>query len=179
MVLCDLLIRLAQRGLYRALWTREILAEVVTTVLRRRPGLSIELLRKRTRAMESALQDATVEGYEVLVRALHELGDDAHVAAAAVFARADVIVTSNTRDFPEHVLDRYGLAAQTPDDFLVQQSWLDPTTVVQVLVEQARGTARPPLSPDDILTRLRFLAPGFVKLVRSSDEYCAALTSWP
>ena len=48
MVLCDLLIRLAQRGLYRALWTREILAEVVATVLRRRPDLSVELLRKRT-----------------------------------------------------------------------------------------------------------------------------------
>jgi PIN domain len=178
MVLCDLLLRLAQRGLYRALWTREILAEVVRSILRRRPDLSVELLRKRTIAMQATLQDATVEGYESLLPALHELGRDAHVAAAAVFARADVIVTSNTRDFPERVLDRYGIAAQSPDDFLVQQWWLDPVAVAESLVEQAQGTSRPPLTPDEILTRLRFMAPGFVKLVQSSDEYRSAMKSW-
>ena len=170
MVLCDLLIRLAQRGLYRALWTREILAEVVRSILRRRPDLSLELLRKRTVAMQAALQDATVEGYESLLPALHELGRDAHVAAAAVFARADVIVTSNTRDFPERVLDRYGVAAQSPDGFLVQQWWLDPVAVAEIIVQQAHGTTRPPLTPDEILTRLRFMAPGFV-------SSCGAQTS--
>jgi hypothetical protein len=59
MVLCDLLIRLAQRGLYRALWSREILEEVVRSIARRRPDLSVTLLRKRTAAMQAALQDAT------------------------------------------------------------------------------------------------------------------------
>ena len=177
MVLCDLLIRLAQRGLYRALWTREILAEVVATVLRRRPDLSIELLRKRTEAMQAALQDATVEGYEALVPSLHELGADAHAVAAAVFGQADVIVTSNIRDFPERVLDPYGIAALPPDDFLIQQWWVDPVAVAETLVQQARGTTRPPLTPDDVLTRLRFMAPSFVKLVRASAEYRSALKS--
>src|SRR5439155_7965649 len=92
-------------GLYRALWTREILAEVVATVLRRRPDLSVELLRKRTAAMQAAPQDATVEGYEALVPGLQGLGADAHVVAAAVFGQADIILTSNIRDFPERVLD--------------------------------------------------------------------------
>src|SRR5207253_6345047 len=59
---------------------------------RRRPDLPITLLRKRTAAMQPALQDATVEGYEALMPPLRELGDDAHVAAAAVFGRADAIV---------------------------------------------------------------------------------------
>jgi hypothetical protein len=179
MVLCDLLIRLAQRGLYRALWTREILAEVVATVLRRRPDLSIELLRRRTEAMQTTLQDATVEGYEALVPSLHELGADAHVVAAAVFSHADIIVTSNVRDFPERVLDRYGIAALLPDDFLGQQWWVDPVAVADTLVQQARGTTRPPLTPDDILTRLRFMAPSFVTVVRASAEYRSALKSRP
>jgi hypothetical protein len=48
--------------------TREILAEVAGTILRRRPDLSVELLRKRTAAMQAALQDAMVEDYEHLVR---------------------------------------------------------------------------------------------------------------
>ena len=177
MVLCDLLIRLAQRGLYRALWSREILAEVVGTILRRRPDLSIELLRKRTVAMQTALQDATVDGYESLVPALHELGSDAHVVAAAVFAQADVIVTSNIRDFPDRLLEPYGLAAQLPDDFLVQHWWLDPVAVAGTVADQARDTTRPPLTPDDILTRLSFLAPSFVNLVRGSEELRSAIRS--
>ena len=177
MVLCDLLIRLAQRGRYRALWSREILAEVVATILRRRPDLSIELLRKRTAAMQAALQDATVENYQHLVPALADLGADAHVVAAAICAHADVIVTSNIRDFPDRVLERYGLAAQPPDDFLVEQWWLDPVAVTAALLEQAEGTTRPALRPDDILTRLIFVAPAFVKLVRGSDEYRSALKS--
>lgn len=177
MVLCDLLIRLGQRGLYRALWSREILAEVVTTILRRRPDLSIELLRKRIAAMQVALQDATVDGYESLVPAFHELGSDAHVVAAAVIGHADVIVTSNLRDFPKRVLERYGVSAQLPDDFLVQRWWIDPVSVAAVIVEQAGGTTRPPLTPNDILTRLAFLAPTFVKLVRDSEEFRSALRS--
>ncbi len=177
MVLCDLLIRLAQRGLYRALWSREILEEVVGSIARRRPDLSVHLLRKRTAAMQASLQDATVEGYEGLLPALRELGEDAHVAAAAVVGRADVIVTSNVRDFPEGVLGRYRLSVQSPDEFLMDHWSLDPLAVADVLVQQARGTKKPPLTPDDILARLGPLAPGFVELVRGSAEYRAAMES--
>jgi len=177
MVLCDILIRLAQRGLYRALWSREILEEVVRSIARRRPDLSVTLLRKRTAAMQAALQDATVEGYEALMPALQELGDDAHVAAAAVFGRADVIVTSNVRAFPARVLERHRIAVQSPDDFLTHQWWLDPVAVVDVLIAQSQGTSKPPLSPDDILARLGVPAPEFERLVRGSDEYRTAMRS--
>jgi hypothetical protein len=127
MVLCDLFIRLARRGLYRALWSREILEEVVRSIARRRPDLSVDVLRRRTDAMERAIQDATVAGYESLLPGLQELGDDARVAAAAVAGHADVIVTSNIKDFPAVVLDRHGISVQSPDDFLVDIWWLDPT----------------------------------------------------
>ena len=177
MVLCDLLIRLAQRGLYRALWSREILDEVVRSIARRRPDLSITLLRKRTAAMRAALQDATVENYEALMPSLRELGDDAHVAAAAVFGRADAIVTSNVRDFPAGLLHRYRIAVQSPDDFLTHHWWLDPVAVAEVLMRQSKGTSRPPLSPDDILARLGTVAPEFVRLVRGSNEYRTAMRS--
>ena len=177
MVLCDLLMRLAQRGLYRALWSREILEEVVRSIARRRPDLSIAVLRRRTAAMQAALQDATVEGYEGLIPTLRELGDDAHVAAAAVFGRADVIVTSNVRDFPARLLDQYRIAVRSPDDFLTYHWWLDAVAVVEVLMRQSKGTSRPPLSPDDILARLEMLAPAFVHLVRGSGEYRTAMRS--
>jgi hypothetical protein len=127
--------------------------------------------------MQAALQDATVEGYEALIPPLRELADDAHVAAAAVFGRADLIVTSNVRDFPARLLDRYRIAVLSPDDFLTHHWWLDPVAVVEVLMRQSRGTSRPPLSPDDILVRLGMLAPEFVRLVRGSDEYRTAMRS--
>ena len=42
---------------------------------------------------------------------------DAHVVAAAVTAKATVIVTHNIKDFAPQVLDRYGLSKARPDTF--------------------------------------------------------------
>ena len=46
---------------------------------------------------------------------------DRHVLAAAIRSRARVIVTLNLRDFPESSLSQYGIAAQHPDDFILDQ----------------------------------------------------------
>jgi hypothetical protein len=45
--------------------------------------------------------------------------DDAHVIAAAIQGHADLIVTSNLKDFPPNLLQSYSLEAVHPDDFLV------------------------------------------------------------
>lgn len=60
-----------------------------------------EKLERRRAAMDRALSDdACVSGYERLVPAI-ELPDpdDRHVVAAAIRAKAQVIVTFNERDF--------------------------------------------------------------------------------
>jgi hypothetical protein len=41
------------------------------------------------------------------------------VLAAAIVARADVIVTYNLKDFPATILEQYGIEAQHPDEFLL------------------------------------------------------------
>jgi predicted nucleic acid-binding protein len=124
--LCDLLIRLARKGFYQALWSRTILEETNRSVLRSHPDLTAEVLARRIAAMERALPEAMVGGYEQLVPSLAELGDDAHVLAAAVVGGADVIVTSNVRDFPPSALARHKVRVETPNDFLIQQWSLDP-----------------------------------------------------
>jgi hypothetical protein len=43
---------------------------------------------------------------------------DAHVLAAAVAGRADLLVTFNLRDFPRRVLAGHGIEARHPDGFL-------------------------------------------------------------
>jgi hypothetical protein len=43
--------------------------------------------------------------------------EDRHVLAAALRAGANIIVTCNLRDFPDHMLLPLGIEAQHPDDF--------------------------------------------------------------
>lgn len=88
--------------------------------------------------------------------------DDAHVLAAAVLGRADVIVTVNVKDFPVSELSRFGVELQTPDEFLMNQLDLDPQLVVDSLVRQAEAMRNPELTVSDLLDRLsRANAPRF------------------
>ncbi len=165
MVLCDLLLRLGLAQVCRVHWSREILAEVVRSIARRRPDLPRERLERRVAAMGDAFPEATIAGYEHLLPALAEFGGDAHVVAAALHGRVDLIVTDNTRDFPEARLSPRGLAASSADDFLCGVWREHPGVVVKVLREQAADTGRPALSVDQIVARLGAPAPRFSALV--------------
>jgi hypothetical protein len=64
-------------------------------------------------------------------------------------------------------LTRYELDARSADTFLVNQWWLDPTTVTQVLSEMADEYARPMARS---LTALEKLVPEFVQGIRASSQ---------
>jgi hypothetical protein len=165
-VVCDLLLRLAERGLYRPAWSTEILHEVVDSLTERMPEHAERFKRRRER-MEAAFAEAMAERPERFLAAVPAEVDagDRHVVAAALAARADVIVTNNIRHFaPERLADS-GLLVQTADDFLIHQWWLDPQGVGEVLAEMAAATTRPPLTVADVLESLHRLAPEFVSLV--------------
>ena len=165
-VVCDLLLRLAERGLYRPAWSAEILDELVDSLTDRKPEHAERFQRRRER-MEAAFAEAMAVRPERFVAAVPEEVDpgDRHVVAAAFAARADVIVTNNIRHFAPERLAESGLLAQTADEFLIHQWWLDPQGVDQVLTEMAAATTRPPLAVAEILESLRRLAPEFVNLV--------------
>jgi hypothetical protein len=116
-VLRDLLIRVAIGHKVRAHWTDQILDEVFENLIENRPDLDrVKLARTRV-LMGKALPDAKVTGYESLVPAL-ELPDpdDRHVLAAAIRAGAQMIVTSNLKDFPPECLSPFAIEAKGPDD---------------------------------------------------------------
>ena len=101
----DLLIRLAQAGLVRARWTDTIHDEWLRNVLKDNPRLSAERLARTRSLMNDAVRDCLVSGYEDLTATLSLPDpDDRHVLAAAIRARADVIVTYNLCDFPAPTL---------------------------------------------------------------------------
>ncbi|HCD4228994.1 TPA: PIN domain-containing protein [Corynebacterium striatum] len=93
--------------------------------------------------------------------------DDAHVLAAAIQGRADVIVTFNVKDFPRDDLHRYGIDVQTPDEFLLNQLDLDPDEVLDCLARQARALRNPPVQLEELLGSLeRLTLPGFTSEAR-------------
>jgi predicted nucleic acid-binding protein len=95
----DTLLNVAEAGLFRVLWTEEILPETARNIVRDTPGLTMEHLEKTFAAMRRAFPDAMISGYQPLIEAMTNHPKDRHVLAAAVAAQADVVVTANLRHF--------------------------------------------------------------------------------
>jgi len=151
----DVLLRLAEAGFYRVLWSSEILDETVRTLLRVHPDIPASTLRSRVVRMGDFFPDATVTGWEPLldVIVVPDAGDR-HVVAAAIVGGADTIVTANLADFPAAVLDSFDLVAVHPDDFLLDQWDLDPTLTDQVLQEIVEDRNRPSVTRAEVLAQL-------------------------
>lgn len=126
----DLLMEIALTDLFRAKWSHMIHDEWMQAILKNRPDLSIDNLKRTRDLMDANVRDCLVEHFEDLIPAL-KLPDpkDNHVLAAAIRGRADVIVTYNLKDFPETIVGGYGIAAQHPDEFLTHLLDLAPGNV--------------------------------------------------
>jgi len=89
---------------------------------------------------------------------------DRHVLAAAVKAGAQVVTTANLKDFTELPP---GIEAQSPDEFLSNLFDLDPDGFVELLRDQAADLDRPPVSFEELLTRLAKVVPETIGAVRA------------
>ena len=161
--LTDTLLRIAERDLYHPLWSNQIVAEAIDAIMEIHPDIPPEQVQRRFVAMDSAFEDARVDGWENLEQTV-TLPDpaDRHVVAAAVRGRADAIVTANVRDYPSDILEPLHIEVIHPDLFLLAQLDLAPRIVLDVLREQASHTRQPALTPIDLIARLaRAGVPGF------------------
>ena len=129
--------------------------EWISAVLRDRPDIPIERLHAVRNAMNEHAEDSLATGYEGLIEALQlpDL-DDQHVLAAAIIGQADVVVTRNVKDFPQELLERYGIEAQHPDEFIRYLLDLAPFLIVDALRDQQASLTRPPMSLEEILDLL-------------------------
>lgn len=161
----DLLLRLAEAGLYRPILTTEILDEVARNLVK--SGKASEASAARlVAAIGAAFADDVGEPAPALVAAMTNDPKDRHVLAAAVEAGAGVVVTANLRDFPREALEPWSVQAKHPDEFLADLFWLSPARVVGVLAEQAQGYGNPPLGFAELVDILARTAPNFAALVR-------------
>jgi hypothetical protein len=80
--------------------------------------------------------------------------DDRHVLAAAIRARAQVIVTDNRKDFPADVLRCWDIEPKDADDFVSDQIGLNAKVVWGCVQQIANSWRRPPGTIGDVLTSL-------------------------
>lgn len=163
----DLLLRLAQAGVYQPRWSAEILDEVARNVKQERDAAGQEKVNRMISLMKHHFEDAEVTGYVRLVPAMTNDLKDRHVLAAAITGGADVVVTSNLRHFPPHSREPYNIDAQGPDEFLLHQ-WeqADHERFVAILDRWTTQLQRHPDTLEGVLEeRLMSTAPEFSSAV--------------
>lgn len=105
--------------------------------------------------MATAVRDWKISGYEDLLDSLKLPDpDDRHVLAAAIRAKAQVIVMSNIRDFPPAELRKWDIDPKSPDEFVRDQISLDRSVIYASVQQIADSWNNPPGSIEDVLDHL-------------------------
>jgi predicted nucleic acid-binding protein len=162
--LCDTLLRLAEEpAMYRPLWSEQILAEMIKALKTKIHRTDAEA-KYRQKKMNDSFPEALVRVPPDLLKAVGCIPDpdDRHVLAAAIMARANTIVTQNTKHFPKECLESFGVLCQNADDFLVHQYHLCPQLVLDKLDDQGIGIGQ---DRAYVVASLRGSAVNFCKLI--------------
>ena len=150
------ILSLAQSGQFRARWSADVHREWMRAVVKKRPDLTLADLDATRRAMDSSVNDCLVTGYESLIATLTLPDkDDRHILAAAIVARASVIVTFNERDFPPEALQPYGIHTCHPDEFLLDVADIDLGGFAHWIKGDLAHYIDPRIEPDQYLDDLR------------------------
>ena len=164
----DLLLEAANFHLYRVHWSAKILEDTLKHLVadRRITQDHARCLRSR---MEAAFPEAMVDPPAHLAQDVDCHGDDRHVVAAALAAKAEVVVTFNTRHFPGEALAPLAMEAITPDQFLNNLLDLHPQVLgacLQTVASRQREPSRKNM--DFVLESLNRQAENFVRRVQRS-----------
>lgn len=176
----DVLLTLAEVGVFQLRWSSDILDEFQRNVGSRAkaadPATAQSGAAYVRRLMEDAFPEAAIDptAYRPLIGSMTNDPSDRHVLAAAVAGRADVIVTSNLRDFPDSACEPFDVDVQSPDVFLTHQFGLAPEVVRRALTDLAAERRPPRNSLEGLLNVLERVTPDFCTAVR---QYVAGVAS--
>jgi hypothetical protein len=106
--------------------------------------------------MEAAFEDAMVEGFETFLPVCAALPDpkDAHVLAAALKTRADVLVTDNLKHFPEEITAAFNIEVRSADQFIADTIALDEARSVDALGAMRARWNRPSFTVEDLFVKM-------------------------
>ncbi|MDT5245805.1 MAG: hypothetical protein QOD36_3181 [Mycobacterium sp.] len=170
----DFLLSLAVEGLYRPLWSTAILDELRYHEAQKLvgrghdPALAAQRAQRLVDRMSTAFNDAVVVNWESLngTFGLPDV-DDEHVVAAALVGGADVIVTSNLKDFPPQQIPK-PLTVISPMQFAADTVAVSPDIAYRAVIAMASRFVRPSSTVDEILDHLvaRYAMIEAVELIR-------------
>jgi predicted nucleic acid-binding protein len=166
MYLRDTLLSTAEANLYVPYWSQKILDEATGNLIGK-GYVSAEGARKLEKVIKTAFPEAMVEVAKELESVMTNHPKDRHVLAAAVIAKAEIIVTQNIKDFQEKDLKPWNIKSQLPDDFLSDIFEEYPEIIVQVLLTQSQKYKRTPLTFIQLLDKLSNQIPGFVEKIHT------------
>lgn len=161
----DTLLRCAELDLYLPLWSPHIVDELRRNLITD-AGLAAQRVDRLILAMNRRFPEALVDSYQQLMPTMTNHPKDRHVLAAAVQAKANLIVTLNLKDFSTHHLAPHGIDAQLLDEFLIELATASFDAMRTVIEMQASGLQKPPQSVGEILAILEGKVPTFAGLMR-------------
>ena len=164
----NLLLSLADAGLFRPRWSVRILDETQKAISKITNGQTDGSHQRG--AIEAAFPEAIVTGFEVIEKTL-ALPDpnDNHVLAAAIAISASVIITDNLSDFPADVLAPHEIDAISADDFIADTISLDPIEAIQTLKRMRERFINPSLDVEALIRKAE--AQGLLQVATLMDEY--------
>ncbi|OCQ97454.1 hypothetical protein BCD64_21680 [Nostoc sp. MBR 210] len=171
MPLCDTLLRAAEAEIYQIYFSQEILEGATRNLVKNGRMTNAKAVRFQEQ-LKSNFPEAIVEVPLHLVAAMTNDPGDRHVVAAAIVAKAEIIVTSNLKDFPLEALAPWGIEAWHPDDFLVYLDEHFPGKMFQVIQQQSEDLENPPVSVAQLLNKLEKnnQVPNFARTIRCYEH---------
>ena len=139
-VLREILLGLAEAGLFEPVWSDRILREWVLATAKLGPAGPLIAEGEAALARDAFPRALQRPQPEIEARITLRDENDIHVLAVAISSHADAILTFNAQDFPRPVLAEWGIARRDPDGFLWELHSHHPTEVARV-VEKVRATA--------------------------------------
>jgi predicted nucleic acid-binding protein len=159
----DILMISASTRSHKVFWSEDIFEEWLRNAVKKNLTSKENVLRIQA-IMNQMFPDALLahNNFKLLIDSLTNDPKDRHVLAAAIVSNCSVIVTRNTKHFPQESVSKYKIEVQTPDEFVKSQASLNPLPFIEKFLtrahernRQAMLRGRMPLEPEDIALFLR------------------------
>lgn len=163
-VMRDFLLCIAEKELYRPIWSKEICQEVEKNLVQR-------IDYSKVQKIVNALNQAFPEAMDLNNSANIDFKDtnihpkDRHVVSTAICSDSQVILTYNVKDFPQEDLIQFSIEAQTPDEFLVNILNLSYKKVLKIFEEMESKYTNPMIPREVLLQRMKARAPKFTSMI--------------
>ena len=140
-VLREILLGVAEMGLYKPVWSTRILDEW-THAFRKKNSSGQDTILAQIALLNFHWPNSLVQDYDLDVRSLW-LPDknDIHVLASAISSDAEAILTLNRKDVPKKILKDFGIVRYSPDEML-RGLWIDNSEIISKVVINAFELAK-------------------------------------